>query len=66
MARPRPKYKSSNEYTKAERDYKLCKDVYDLLFFFGFWFGGGFPWLDSVCVSMGYESYRRRRSVSAA
>jgi len=49
-------YKTSNEYTSAKSDYKLCKDVYDMVFFFGFWFAGGFPWLDGIVVGMGYQN----------
>eukprot|EP00929_Paragymnodinium_shiwhaense_P108375 TRINITY_DN74692_c0_g1_i1.p1 TRINITY_DN74692_c0_g1~~TRINITY_DN74692_c0_g1_i1.p1 ORF type:complete len:582 (+),score=111.41 TRINITY_DN74692_c0_g1_i1:63-1748(+) len=47
-------YATSNQYTKAKSTYGLFKDVFDLAVFFAFWFLGGFPWLDSVCVGFGF------------
>lgn len=49
-------YETSNRYTKAKSNLKLSKDVVDLVWFFGFWFLKGFPWLDSVCVSFGFST----------
>lgn len=47
-------YATSNRYSKAKSNYSLCKDAYDFLIFFGFWFGRGFPWLDEICVGFGH------------
>lgn len=47
-------YDTSNRYTKAKSNLKLVKDFVDLVWFFGFWFMHGFPWLDSICVSFGF------------
>lgn len=49
-------YETSNRYTKAKSDFKLCKDFFDLVWFFGFWFLQGFPWLDSVAVKAGWST----------
>lgn len=47
-------YETSVKYTKAKSDYKLAKDIFDLVFFFGFWFLGGFPVFDSIAVGFGF------------
>lgn len=47
-------YEISNQYTKAKSNFKLVKDIFDLFWFFGFWFSGGFPWLDGHCTSVGW------------
>lgn len=38
---------------KAKSDLKLTKDIFDIVFFFGFWFLKGFPWLDKIAVGFG-------------
>jgi Zn-dependent protease with chaperone function len=48
-------YETSISYTKAKSDFKICKDIFDLIFFFGFWFLKGFPLLDSLCVQLGWS-----------
>jgi Zn-dependent protease with chaperone function len=46
-------YEESLKYTKAKSDLKLVKDIWDLFFFYAFWFLGGFPLFDSMAVSLG-------------
>lgn len=49
-------YETSNRYTRAKANVGLLKDAFDLGVFYAFWFLHGFPWLDSFCTSLGFQS----------
>lgn len=48
-------YDTSVKYSKAKSDFKLVKDLFDLVFFFSFWFLGGFHYIDSLSISFGFS-----------
>lgn len=41
-------YQKSQEYTKATTKFGLLTSTFDLAVLLGFWFGGGFNWLDHI------------------
>lgn len=46
-------YDRANKYAKAKSDFGLVRGTFDIVVFYAFWFLGGFPWLDDVCVGLG-------------
>ncbi|CAE8643878.1 unnamed protein product [Polarella glacialis] len=45
-------YATSMRYTLAKSSFSLWKNAFELIVFFAFWLLHGFPWLDSLCMSM--------------
>lgn len=47
-------YAKSQEYTKVRTRFGFITGIFDLLLLLGFWFSGGFNWLDQIVRSWGF------------
>ncbi|HQU72207.1 MAG TPA: M48 family metallopeptidase [Calditrichia bacterium] len=50
------KYRQSQAYTQARTRFGLFSMTFDLLLLLGFWFAGGFEYLDQLVRSLGFNS----------
>lgn len=50
------KYAKSQNYTKENTGFGMITSSVDLILLLGFWFSGGFNWLDQLIRSFGYGS----------
>jgi STE24 endopeptidase len=48
------RYRRSQEYTRARTRFSFWPQAFDLALLFGFWFAGGFAWLDGWTRGFGY------------
>ena len=48
------RYRRSQEYTRARTRFGFVPATFDLVLVLGFWFGGGFRWLDDVLRGLGH------------
>ena len=49
------KYAKSQEYTRVSERYGIITSLYSLILLIGFWFAGGFGWLDEAIRAMGWS-----------
>ncbi len=47
------KYRKSQEYTRVQTRFGVFGSTFDLLLTLGFWFAGGFPFIDRLARSWG-------------
>ncbi|MFV1882870.1 MAG: M48 family metallopeptidase [Balneola sp.] len=47
-------YAKSQEYTKVRTRFGFLTGIFDLILLLGFWFSGGFNWLDQIVRSWGF------------
>jgi len=47
-------YRKSQEYTRVRTRFGFVTGTFDLAVLLGFWFAGGFPWLDGLVRGLGY------------
>lgn len=50
----RERYARSQEYTRAKTRFSFWPQAFDLALLLGFWFAGGFAWLDRATRALGY------------
>jgi len=50
----RERYARSQEYTRAKTRFSFWPQAFDLALLLGFWFGGGFAWLDRATRALGH------------
>jgi STE24 endopeptidase len=50
----RERYARSQEYTRARTRFSFWPQAFDLVLLLGFWFGGGFAWLDGWTRDLGF------------
>ncbi|MGM0587380.1 MAG: M48 family metallopeptidase [Bacteroidota bacterium] len=48
------KYEQSQRYTKVRTKFGIFTSLFNLILLLGFWFAGGFEWLDTIVRSWGY------------
>jgi STE24 endopeptidase len=48
------RYRRSQEYTRARTRFSFWPQAFDLALLLGFWFAGGFAWLDGWTRALGY------------
>ncbi|MEX0722169.1 MAG: M48 family metallopeptidase [Balneolaceae bacterium] len=48
-------YAKSQEYTKVRTRFGFITGIFDLVLLLGFWFSGGFNWLDQIVRAWGYS-----------
>jgi STE24 endopeptidase len=48
------KYTQSQHYTKVRTKFGVLTSLFNLMLLLGFWFAGGFEWLDTIVRSWGY------------
>ena len=49
-------YRRSQDYTRATTRFRFVTGIFQLLLLLGFWFAGGFNYLDQVVRSWGFVS----------
>lgn len=49
------KYEKSQNYTRVTEKYGIFESIFSLMLMLGFWFTGGFGWLDNLVRDFGYN-----------
>ncbi len=49
------KYEKSQNYTRVNEKYGIFESIFSLMLMLGFWFSGGFGWLDNLVRGFGYS-----------